>query len=103
MRPWAIARATAGQSRLGTVRSHGCTPKPDVIASFQSFLPNSNATYNVGSLTLIAGRVIAFISSSFGLPKLSGAYLRRPALIVSSCLFPALEEVVERNSRQDDH
>ena len=57
--PCASARSTAAQiAHSRTVRSHGATPNPDVIASFQSFLPNSNATYNVGSLTLIvrAGR-----------------------------------------------
>ena len=52
---------------LATVRSHGGTPNPDVIASFQSFLPNSNATYNVGSLTLFSGRVVAIITASFWL------------------------------------
>jgi hypothetical protein len=49
------------------VRSHESTPNPDVIASFHSFLPNSNATYNVGSLTLISGRVVAIITASFWL------------------------------------
>ena len=43
------------------------TPNPDVIASFHSFFPNSNATYNVGSLTLISGRVVAIITASFWL------------------------------------
>ena len=50
--PAAARCSTARTSPLATVRSHGVTPNPDVIASFQSFLPNSNATYNVGSLTL---------------------------------------------------
>jgi hypothetical protein len=49
------------------VRSHESTPNPDVIASFHSFLPNSNATYNVGSLTLISGWVVAIITASFWL------------------------------------
>jgi hypothetical protein len=52
---------------------HGVTPNPDVIASFQSLLPNSNATYNVGSLTLISGRVGAFITDFFWLRTPSGA------------------------------
>ena len=50
--PARITRSTARRSPLATVRSHGATPNPDVIASFHSFLLNSNATYNVGSLTL---------------------------------------------------
>ena len=43
------------------------TPNPDVIASFHSFFPNSNATYNVGSFTLTSGRVVAIITASFWL------------------------------------
>ena len=42
LRPCVIARSTARKSPPGTVRSHGSTPNPDVIASFHAFFPNSN-------------------------------------------------------------
>jgi hypothetical protein len=59
-------RVTSAQAPLGTVRTHGSTPNPEVIANVHCFALNSNATYNVGSLTLRnSERVVAVITASF--------------------------------------
>jgi hypothetical protein len=48
-------------SPAAMLRTHGCAPKPEVNASFQSFVANSNATYKTGSSTLTSERIGAIM------------------------------------------